>query len=214
MSGSATSGRVFRNAIIPVGSPVAINANLELRTAARGVRIDIRELAVRLHLPHDFGRIFLQFLAIRSAQAQVELGILEGTGAEELHLLNGRTNVRVVFQDLSGVIHGIALVEIALAEVGHAAIDRHLCDIPLPLGRAAIGGTDCGEDIGNAADRLEVSRMPRVTAAPDSGTARADEGFWPVLPFRYTGSNEELKAFTEGLMEEVITGYRGFPICA
>jgi len=50
-----------------------------------------------------------------------------------------------------------------------------------------------------------------ATAIPDSGAARADEGFWvAVLPFRYTGNNEELKAFTEGLTEEVITGLSRF----
>jgi adenylate cyclase len=45
----------------------------------------------------------------------------------------------------------------------------------------------------------------------DSGAARAavreDEGFWvAVLPFRYTGSNPDLKALAEGLSEEIITG--------
>jgi len=48
-------------------------------------------------------------------------------------------------------------------------------------------------------------------AAPDSGSARADEGFWvAVLPFKYSGGNAELIALSEGLSEEVITGLSRF----
>ena len=44
-----------------------------------------------------------------------------------------------------------------------------------------------------------------------SGETRADEGFWvAVLPFRYTGSNQDLKPVAEGLSEEVITGLSRF----
>jgi len=44
-----------------------------------------------------------------------------------------------------------------------------------------------------------------------SGKARADEGFWvAVLPFKYNGGNEDLKALAEGLSEEVITGLSRF----
>ncbi|HUO15775.1 MAG TPA: protein kinase [Verrucomicrobiae bacterium] len=45
----------------------------------------------------------------------------------------------------------------------------------------------------------------------DSGASRADEGFWvAVLPFKYTGGNQDLKALAEGLSEEVITGLSRF----
>jgi TolB-like protein len=45
-----------------------------------------------------------------------------------------------------------------------------------------------------------------------SGESRADEGFWvAVLPFKYTGSDADLKALAEGLPEEVITGLARFP---
>jgi TolB-like protein/Tfp pilus assembly protein PilF len=48
-------------------------------------------------------------------------------------------------------------------------------------------------------------------ARTTSGAARADEGFWvAVLPFKYTGSNADLKALAEGLSEEVITGLSRF----
>jgi len=48
-------------------------------------------------------------------------------------------------------------------------------------------------------------------AKADSGADRAEEGFWvAVLPFKYAGSNADLKAFAEGLSEEVITGLSRF----
>jgi serine/threonine protein kinase len=51
----------------------------------------------------------------------------------------------------------------------------------------------------------------RAMVSPDSGAARADEGFWvAVLPFKYSGSNPDLKALAEGLSEEVITGLSRF----
>ena len=51
----------------------------------------------------------------------------------------------------------------------------------------------------------------RATVATDSGTARADEGFWvAVLPFKYTGANADLIALAEGLSEEVVTGLSRF----
>jgi len=49
---------------------------------------------------------------------------------------------------------------------------------------------------------------PAVTA---SGESRADEGFWvAALPFKYTGSNADLRALAEGLSEEIITGLSRF----
>jgi TolB-like protein/Tfp pilus assembly protein PilF len=51
----------------------------------------------------------------------------------------------------------------------------------------------------------------RIRAAADSGAARADEGFWvAVLPFKYSGNNQDLKALAEGLSEEVVTGMSRF----
>ena len=47
--------------------------------------------------------------------------------------------------------------------------------------------------------------------APDSGTARADEGFWvAVLPFKYSGNNADLTVLAEGLTEEIVTGLSRF----
>ncbi len=51
----------------------------------------------------------------------------------------------------------------------------------------------------------------RAVAVPDSGAARADEGFWvAVLPFRYTGSNANLSASADGLTDDIITGLSKF----
>ena len=51
----------------------------------------------------------------------------------------------------------------------------------------------------------------RVPVSADSGSARADEGFWvAVLPFKYSGTNTDLIALAEGLSEEVITGLSRF----
>ncbi len=48
-------------------------------------------------------------------------------------------------------------------------------------------------------------------AAPTSGPARADEGFWvAVLPFKYGGVDSSLKALAEGLTEEIVTGLSRF----
>jgi TolB-like protein/Flp pilus assembly protein TadD len=50
-----------------------------------------------------------------------------------------------------------------------------------------------------------------VLAKTSFGESRADQGFWvAVLPFKYTGSNADLKALAEGLSEEVITGFSRF----
>ena len=51
----------------------------------------------------------------------------------------------------------------------------------------------------------------RAGVVADSVTARADEGFWvAVLPFKYTGNNEDLKGLAEGLSEEIVTGLSRF----
>jgi TolB-like protein/Tfp pilus assembly protein PilF len=58
-----------------------------------------------------------------------------------------------------------------------------------------------------------VATLPSGAAAVQraSGETRADEGFWvAVLPFKYTGSNVDLKALAEGMTEEVTTGLSRF----
>jgi TolB-like protein/cytochrome c-type biogenesis protein CcmH/NrfG len=52
---------------------------------------------------------------------------------------------------------------------------------------------------------------PRTVSEADSGSTRADEGFWvAVLPVKYSGGNAELKALAEGLTEDIVTGMSRF----
>src|SRR3984893_12732075 len=55
------------------------------------------------------------------------------------------------------------------------------------------------------------SSTSRYAAAPDSGAARAGEGFWVgVLPFKYSGGTSDLTALGEGLTEDIVTGLSRF----
>ncbi len=52
---------------------------------------------------------------------------------------------------------------------------------------------------------------PRSVAAADSGSARAEEGFWiVVLPFRCKGDDANLTALAEGLTDDITTGLARF----
>jgi len=51
----------------------------------------------------------------------------------------------------------------------------------------------------------------RPVKTPDSGAARAEEGFWvAVLPFKYGSGNDELTALSEGITEDIVTGLSRF----
>jgi serine/threonine protein kinase len=52
---------------------------------------------------------------------------------------------------------------------------------------------------------------PRAVATPDSGAARAEDGFWvAVLPFKYGGSNADIASLAEGLTEDIVMGLARF----
>ena len=52
---------------------------------------------------------------------------------------------------------------------------------------------------------------PRMATPSDSDAARVDGGFWvAVLPLKYSGSNQDLRALAEGLSEEIVTGLSRF----
>jgi serine/threonine protein kinase/tetratricopeptide (TPR) repeat protein len=56
-----------------------------------------------------------------------------------------------------------------------------------------------------------ATSISRPVSAADSGSARADEGFWvAVLPFKYSGGNADLTALAEGLTEDIVTGLSRF----
>ena len=51
----------------------------------------------------------------------------------------------------------------------------------------------------------------RAAAAADSGSVRADEGFWvAVLPFKCGGSNADLVALADGLTDDIVTNMSKF----
>src|SRR5580693_9052898 len=55
----------------------------------------------------------------------------------------------------------------------------------------------------------------RTVAAPDlsarHAVVREDEGFWvAVLPFKYAGSNADLRALADGLTDDILTGFSKF----
>ena len=51
----------------------------------------------------------------------------------------------------------------------------------------------------------------RGAAAADSGSTRADEGFWvAVLPFKYSGGNADLAALADGLTDDIVTNMSKF----
>jgi TolB-like protein len=75
-------------------------------------------------------------------------------------------------------------------------------DVPEPGAKAT--GREVGVDSGTA-------QKPGAKAAPDSGAARAAEGFWvAVLPFRYRGKEAALEILAAGMTEEIITGLSRF----
>lgn len=52
----------------------------------------------------------------------------------------------------------------------------------------------------------------RAVAVPDSGAARAQEGFWvAVLPFKSAAGNADLASLAEGLTEDIVMGLSRFP---
>jgi TolB-like protein/Tfp pilus assembly protein PilF len=60
-----------------------------------------------------------------------------------------------------------------------------------------------------------AARVPSVPPAPsppaDSGSRRADEGFWiAVLPFKARGAGADVQALAEELTEEIVTGLSRF----
>jgi TolB-like protein len=72
-----------------------------------------------------------------------------------------------------------------------------------------------GVEIASGAGTSALSPAPiltsRTATVPDSGAARAEEGFWiAVLPFKYSGNNTDLTALADGLSEEVVTGLSRF----
>jgi TolB-like protein len=61
------------------------------------------------------------------------------------------------------------------------------------------------------AQALSTTTRSRSIIADNSGTARADEGFWvAVLPIKSAGVSVDLAALAEGLTEDIVTGMSRF----
>ncbi|MGA2697884.1 MAG: hypothetical protein ABSE92_17625, partial [Terriglobales bacterium] len=71
-----------------------------------------------------------------------------------------------------------------------------------------------GLDVTGRADQAPTSTFTtpaRSTSGETRATVREGEGFWVgVLPFKYAGSNEDLKALADGLTEDITTGLSRF----
>ncbi len=62
-----------------------------------------------------------------------------------------------------------------------------------------------------AASAAPAAPIPSVAMKPGSGSSRIEQGFWvAVLPFKYSGASEDLKALAEGLTDEIVTGLSRF----
>jgi TolB-like protein len=63
-----------------------------------------------------------------------------------------------------------------------------------------------------AASAPHATPAAHPTPPPDSGAARADEGFWvAMLPFREASGDADLEALADGLTEDVTAGLSRFP---
>jgi adenylate cyclase len=68
-----------------------------------------------------------------------------------------------------------------------------------------------GLEIAAEGNSAAVATKPEIAFTPDSGAARAAEGFWvAVLPFKYSGNNADLTALVEGLTADIVTGLSRF----
>ena len=66
-------------------------------------------------------------------------------------------------------------------------------------------------DVGNEIRDIVRERAGPRRVASGSVASRVDEGFWiGVRPFKYSGSNEDVKALAEDLSEEIVAGLSKF----
>ncbi len=67
------------------------------------------------------------------------------------------------------------------------------------------------ELVEHLAEGLRKAGLEVDASLANSGSVRADEGFWvAVLPFKYTGANAGVTALAEGLTEDITTGLSRF----
>ncbi len=66
-------------------------------------------------------------------------------------------------------------------------------------------------DVGNELREIGRERASGARRSTGSAVSGVEEGFWiAVLPFKYSGSREDLKALAEGLSEDIVAGLSKF----
>ena len=107
-----------------------------------------------------------------------------------------------------------AAQELLAARPGFAAAAREECAKwwdPELVEQIIDGLRKAGLEISTEGKPASVAFKAERSSAPDSGAARAEEGFWvAVLPFKYAGNNADLTALVEGLTADIVTGLSRF----
>ena len=129
------------------------------------------------------------------AAAYGQLGDLEGGAIAAAELVKFRPELP-------------ALMRKQVAKVWNAEYGERFLE---GLRKAGLEIPEAGATVGQKSSTQPTSSTLRSGAVPDSGAARADEGFWvAVLPFKYAGASAELKALADGLSDEIVTGLSRF----
>jgi adenylate cyclase len=146
--------------------------------------------ALKINLPG------FHFTHLVLAAAYGQLGQREEAGKAVQELLRLKPDIAMFIRPALQLRYDPQLVEDLIDGLGKAGLDipdTHISEKDAPAPSPVSGS-------------VAIS-----AAALTSGATRADEGFWvAVLPFRYAGKNDDLKALAEGLSEEVITGLSRF----
>jgi len=144
-----------------------------------------REMVHKVNLP-GFWRTQLM---VAAANGQLGERIAAGNAVREL--LKIRPNFPVIARDELKNWYDDALTEHLLEGLSKAGLEVH--------DAAAAPATPSGP------------ARAQTGSGEDRAAIREGEGFWvAVLPLKYSGSDADLKAFAEGLSEEVITGLSRF----
>jgi TolB-like protein/Tfp pilus assembly protein PilF len=143
------------------------------------------DFALRVNLPGYHGT----HMALAAAYAQ--LGQSDEANKAMLELIKLMPGFAQIARPALGITLDPELVEHLIAGLRKAGLDIPEKNAPVPPPAS--------------------SPVAASATALTSGATRADEGFWfAVLPFRYAGKDDDLKALAEGLSEEIITGLSRF----
>jgi adenylate cyclase len=175
--------------------------------------------------------------ATMTSAGQTEVGVVMGTPAymspEQVsgRALDPRTDIFslgvVLHQMATGKqpFHGNSSAELisAILRDTPTPVTEVRPDLPSDLGRIIrrclekdpSHRVQTARDVANEFRDLARQSSQKISLSTSSATAsgahRADQGFWvAVLPFKYTGANQDLTALVEGLTEDIVTGLSRF----